>query len=520
MLQDFSLPTLSPIRLFGARPTFNNSSATLAGLLLTLMLAFQLNGQDRVRLSLGAIATDPATNGCVTMTADSFPDLVAVQFSLSWDPSIVTFNAVDLGANPVGFSQSNFFSPNDSTLNLSWISTTGAGVTLPFGTAIFSVCFSPVGPPGTTTITFAGGLPNEFIQEDLTLLPSTLNDGSYTVIPAPPTDILVLPGDTNQDSLVSADDLLNIGLAFNATGPARPTPQSDFSFQPASSWNLTTANGTDYAHLDTDGNGLIDEQDVLVLEENYGQSFAGFQAQVTGSAAVSTPTITLAPTGDIIGGQTTALRLFVGDQVNPSPPGYGLSLALNLDPEVFDLSTLSVDFNDNYLGSDLLTFSGILNEESGLIELAASRKDLLNTVETHGLFATLTITPRVFGADRPTSISVAPYRFINAAQDALGVNASTTSLTVFSPVGIGEPGITEKLVLSPNPVARGTFITISSNEAVPQEAIIFHANGKLVRRIQLAGEHRIDLAELSAGTYFLHIRHGGSTSKHKLIIVN
>lgn len=152
---------------------------------LTLFLLFTatapLAAQSKVVLRLDDLSTQEATL-CLPVTADSFPDIVAAQFSLVWDPAIVRFSNIEFGSNPLGLQLGNIFSPNDSTLGVSWVASDLVGITLSPGTPLLAFCFTAQVSAGSTPLSFDGYLPGEFIQTSSnTAFPSQLLDGSITL---------------------------------------------------------------------------------------------------------------------------------------------------------------------------------------------------------------------------------------------------------------------------------------------------------------------------------------------------
>lgn len=149
--------------------------------LLLLFTTSPLAAQTKVVLRLDDLTTQEATF-CMPVTADSFPDIVAAQFSLVWDPAIVRFSDIEFGSNPLSLQPGNIFSPNDSTLGVSWVASDLVGITLAPGTTLLSFCFTAQVSAGSTPLSFDGYLPGEFIQTNSSMaFPAQLLDGSITL---------------------------------------------------------------------------------------------------------------------------------------------------------------------------------------------------------------------------------------------------------------------------------------------------------------------------------------------------
>jgi gliding motility-associated-like protein len=93
---------------------------------------------------------------CQTVSVQGFTDILGMQFSINYDPSILQF--VSLGNfNLPGLDQNLFGFPpstNPGTITLSWFDNSLSGVTLPDGSVIFNICFNVIGNT-TTTVSFS-----------------------------------------------------------------------------------------------------------------------------------------------------------------------------------------------------------------------------------------------------------------------------------------------------------------------------------------------------------------------------
>lgn len=148
---------------------------------LLFLGTYQLSAQSKVVLSIGDLSTQEEMF-CVPVLADSFPDIVAAQFSLVWDPAIIRFSHTEFGDNPLSLQSGNIFSPSDSTLGVSWIESNLMGITLPPSTSLLSFCFTAQVAEGSSPISFDSYLLGEFIQANTTAsFPYQLLDGSVTI---------------------------------------------------------------------------------------------------------------------------------------------------------------------------------------------------------------------------------------------------------------------------------------------------------------------------------------------------
>lgn len=100
----------------------------------------------------------PGETMCIEVSVSNFTDIVAMQMSFHWDPTVLQFNNV--GAFNLPFLGNFSFGQgfvNQGDLLLSWYDGGGNSQSVPDGTMIFEMCFTVIGQPGdNTAITIDG----------------------------------------------------------------------------------------------------------------------------------------------------------------------------------------------------------------------------------------------------------------------------------------------------------------------------------------------------------------------------
>ena len=109
---------------------------------------------DAVTFGLPLTNLLPGSNECIPLTVGNFANLISAQFSVNWDPTILSISGVQ-GFNPMvpdlnagNFGWQNFPSPNGiaaGVMTFSWSDNTFAGVTLPDDAIFFEICFDVIG---------------------------------------------------------------------------------------------------------------------------------------------------------------------------------------------------------------------------------------------------------------------------------------------------------------------------------------------------------------------------------------
>lgn len=81
------------------------------------------------------------------------------------------------------------------------------------------------------------------------------------------SDIRIYPGDTDNNGLVDALDILPLAVWFHEQGIPRPDPTLDWEGQPAWSWENPAATWSD-----ANGDGVVDEVDAIAVAVNWNNS--------------------------------------------------------------------------------------------------------------------------------------------------------------------------------------------------------------------------------------------------------
>lgn len=141
----------------------------------------------------GFIASDhTAPQGsevAMQVTVQGFNDVIAMQFSMDWDPNcleLVDPDPIELPTNNLlpGFTTGSFFSPQNSCRVVVWADPGANGVTVPDGTVIFTIKFRVKGSSGICRVNFGNECMTssvEILKTDNTTYPLNYCSGDITI---------------------------------------------------------------------------------------------------------------------------------------------------------------------------------------------------------------------------------------------------------------------------------------------------------------------------------------------------
>ncbi len=149
----------------------------------------------------------------------------------------------------------------------------------------------------------------------------------------------VWPGDANNNGIVDGVDFLYISTAYRATGEERNSSTTDWVPQALPSlWSGSFPNGLNYAYADADGNGEIDEDDLEVVEDNYGETHGTVVPDVySNGIAGMNPQVKLEiQSSDVKFGDEVEVKIIMGDSNLPFNDFYGVNMKISYDTEITD----------------------------------------------------------------------------------------------------------------------------------------------------------------------------------------
>jgi len=341
----------------------------------------------------------------------------------------------------------------------------------------------------------------------------------------------VFPGDANYDGEANLIDLLHIGYGLGQSGPVRPNASTDWIGQNAPDWGYETLDGVNYKHLDCDGNGTINEDDLDPVLINYTAIHNGITS-VEGSAPVvfiefdSDSIIIDDNSPDQI---LVTANLILGTAETPAENFSGIALFMEYDSQYVIENTVTVEYQNNSFFGDgtngevLWMPNDIYEEEQ--VDMGFSRING-STVTGNGVLAKISfiISEDIIGGFTENQISLPLSLNVVSAFNGTGqqLEVKTTEvpasiLVVDLTTNVVNPELRDKVKVFPNPVDEDLNIDLGT--LIGNQVEIFNAIGQLVLRKEMNGsEDRIKVDALASGLYFVNIHTDKGIANKRVII--
>ena len=331
----------------------------------------------------------------------------------------------------------------------------------------------------------------------------------------------VWPGDTNADGIANHYDLLPIVRTLTEVGPLRdglPIWRPHEADEWATDWN-----NTNLKHADTDGNGAITIQDLLITELHYNQTRPDYFPEP--DQYPNGPQISFAP-----------LLSYSFDDLNP---GNNLWFEVNVSaiPEVVGLA-FTIEFDRRYIQDIELLTEELNCEANGCVRLNSTEGHILTTFEfdiavahqedqelffkEESFLQFIVKMAEEFPSPLPsntTKIRVKNIQAINAEGDPVHIGSSPAILTMANVPVSAKNIYQEKIKVYPNPAHIG-FLTIEGMEGKDSRILLYDLNGILIDQWICKKCNWIELStiHLADGLYFLELRQDQASFRKKIVI--
>ena len=323
------------------------------------------------------------------------------------------------------------------------------------------------------------------------------------------------PGDVNNNGEVNHIDMLYLGLANNAIGPPRIDQGTSWQPYNFTSWGTTFPNGLDYAYADCDGNGIIDFNDFLVIEQNYGLQHGSvtpetFQSGTTGvdaqlgfdSSGIFNP---------FFQAEVVFVPITLGTQQLPANDFYGISFTIEFDPEVFCTDICMIDFGFFDIWVDTTGFNSFTSynfkdndPETGEMEVTLVRNDQQAIAGGEGIIGAFVgiieedLIDLYNATETTTLIKLNKIKYIDENFNESPVVKDSINIQIIDPDSLlnSEENLeSSKIEIFPNPISETIYIR--SKDIEIQEFQLLDTQGRTI--LQSTQSSTSDLSEYSIG---------------------
>lgn len=330
------------------------------------------------------------------------------------------------------------------------------------------------------------------------------------VVDGPPASCYqacVWPGDANNDGIVSVKDLLDVGLYFGMTGPARADQGIDWYGHDAQDWEVPYT-AMELKYVDADGDGQITAADTSAIATSYGQYRTLTPYIPTAKKQINisfgAPSNPNPQPGDFV-----SIPLILGTDDMPAVDVYGFTFNVNYWVDAFDNAYIKYDEESWFTRNDaVLTISK--NPFNGRIETAMTRTGS-TSISGMGIVGTLNFIiddqiDGIKGVSPEIELSIDGGQVTDGAGQYYLVDGSSTKLTInLAGTGLAtiDPG---QVIVYPNPTSEDINIHLNGGFKATEVQILDMAGRRMYGIKGLDTNHiTIPVSDLASGMYLAKV---------------
>ncbi len=326
----------------------------------------------------------------------------------------------------------------------------------------------------------------------------------------------VWPGDANYDLTANNNDVLNIGVAYGNSGPVRSGASLAWVAQPATDWTNYFANGTNHKHADTNGDGVVDNNDTAAITLNYGLTHPARYGADLINSLVDPPLYLSALSDTLAEGDSVTVTITLGTAALPVTDLYGLAFTINFNNTVLDTNYIAFDFTGCWIGTpgvNLLTYT-YQRSTDGAIDVAITRTDQLDTsgfgyVGRFGSVIVDNVGARLASGNfMNANFTISNITAIHFDETLLPLAAFGDSIVIDTAGTTGiktQEALAGKVIIYPNPASDKLMIR-SGNLKVVSLEVVNSMGHKVLKQNNLMEGHAINTTILSQGLYILKLQ--------------
>jgi hypothetical protein len=312
----------------------------------------------------------------------------------------------------------------------------------------------------------------------------------------------VWPGDANSDGTADNFDVLELGLHFTQTGPARATTSNTWQPYFANNWTGTISNGKNINHSDCNGDGTINNNDTLAIFNNYGLTHAFKQAE----QIVTNPQLSIVPDQTAVAkGNWGTASVFLGEASAPITNINGLAFTVTFDQSLIDANSVYIEYPASFINAANQNLHFRKPDFTNGKLYTATTHTLANNVSGNGKIATLHYKIKsTLATDEVLNIGITQVKQSNAAGALTPLTAGTATIAAIgASVGLDELSSGNSIGVYPNPANASVIIQSST---LLEKVELITVTGQIILNERISGtQHQLDLTDIANGVYFVTV---------------
>ncbi len=341
------------------------------------------------------------------------------------------------------------------------------------------------------------------------------SDTKTTVVVVDQNCADIWPGDANSDGGVDQTDIFELGLAFNATGPARSSASNLWASHTASVWSGTVSTGKNRCHADCNGDGSINFADTVAIYNNFSQTHS---FKPSASSGINSELHLYSSQPKLSGGSWNKIDILLGDSLNNVSDIYGVAFDLAFDASLIENNAFYLNYPASFLDQGQNIVFRKKDSGNGVIYAATVRTNKAG-VNGAGKIAEFHFKLKDDLTDGTIGdFTLANCSKVNVSGAMAALSSGSLSLEIDnSTVGIKAQARDFSFLLFPNPAADEVNFFSPNNKLV--EFQIHDLSGRALKQGTFTGETSIPIRDISPGMYMVHCRSGSDSTTVRLIIL-
>ncbi len=346
------------------------------------------------------------------------------------------------------------------------------------------------------------------------------SDTATVYINVLPPNSQINPGDADENGKVEHFDVLAIGLSYDFSGPSRDTVTNN-----SLAWSPLSFINSDPGAADCNGDGIVDSMDVVVIENDFGNTFPILKPYTVDTSDCTLSGIPLTVEslfGDTINdGDTLFISVKLGTNLIPAE-AYGIAFTLELDTGFIGTSIVQFSTNNSWL---LQNDPGIFfkkDSPSGRIDVALTKTNHSPAAgDGEVLLVIMPIDDNIDGIVvgpgwHDLYFNISEIRLVSEYNIVRDVCVQQKSLHIYkSATSSRQPDLND-ISVYPNPNSGKLFVEGKDIRGI--EITDLAGKKVLSEKYYQADKVTLAVSDISSGIYLVTVRTGNSVFVNKIFI--